>query len=58
MFLCHYCREHCLSEKGKSRGTWHGVCELCGYELPCENVKDFKLKTKEKGKWENILDDE
>ncbi len=44
MFVCNYCREHALEEKGLSIGKSKGGCELCNYHDICNDLRGYKCK--------------
>lgn len=44
MFVCDYCREHALEEKGLCIGKSKGACELCDYYDTCNDLRGYQCK--------------
>ncbi len=44
MFICDYCRNHALEEKGLGFMRSKGACEMCNYYDLCWDVHGYKFK--------------
>ena len=51
MFICNYCRDNCLEDKGIGVIRSKGACELCKYYDVCIDVHHYKCKKD----WENLI---
>lgn len=46
MFICNYCRDHCLEEKGIGIIKSKGGCEVCEYYDVCTDIHGYTFKSK------------
>lgn len=44
MFVCDYCREHAMDNKGVGVIRSRGACELCGFTDGCYDVHGYTMK--------------
>lgn len=51
MFVCDYCREHALKEKGICIGKSRGSCELCNYYDICNDLRAYDCKEN----WQDLV---